>query len=54
MQRDYTSGKLLAVSAVILPFVNSCGLLSRRVKLGEEFTLRPGEKVVIAGTGLGD
>lgn len=38
--------------AVIVVFANSCGLLSRRVKVGEEFTLRPGEKVVIAGTGL--
>jgi len=50
MRKDYSSGKWLAVSAAILLLMNSCG--SRRVKVGEEFTLRPGEKVVIAGTGL--
>lgn len=29
-----------------------CSLGSRKVKLGEQFTLRPKEKVVVAGTGL--
>jgi hypothetical protein len=42
---------LLAVSIVILLFT-SCGLLSRRVKPGEEFTLKPKETVVVSGTGL--
>lgn len=52
MRRNYSSGKWLAAVAVTLLFVTRCALFSRKVKLGEEFTLRPGEKVVIAGAGL--
>lgn len=43
----------LLVPALVILLAKGCGLLSRRVKTGEEFTLRPGEKVVVAGTGLG-
>ena len=52
MRKDFPSGKWLAVSAVILLLVTSCSLWSRRVKVEEEFTLRPGEEIVIAGTDL--
>lgn len=52
MQSDYSSGKWLAVSVLILLTVNSCGFLSRRVKVGEEFTLKPGEKVSVRGADL--
>ena len=41
----------LAISIVIL-LLTSCGLLSRRVKPGEEFTLKPKETVVVSGAGL--
>lgn len=36
---------------IALIFVSSC-LLSRRVKVGEEFILKPGEKVSVAGADL--
>jgi hypothetical protein len=42
---------LLAVLSVVA-LLTSCGLLSRRVKLGEEFTMKVKEKVVVAGAGL--
>src|SRR5947207_13386073 len=41
----------LAVSLVIL-LLTSCGLLTRRVKPGEEFTLKPKETVIVSGTNL--
>lgn len=41
----------LAVSTGIV-LLTSCGLLSRRVKPGEEFTLKPKETVVVSGAGL--
>lgn len=50
MRRKVLVGKLLVVALLLL---TSCALLSRRVKIGEEFTLRPGEKVVVSGTDLG-
>jgi len=37
---------------VALLFVAGCGLISRKVAVGEEFTLRPGDKVAVAGTDL--
>src|SRR5882672_7071872 len=46
------SGKWLAVSAIALLFISSCGLLSRRVNVGEEFTLKPGEKISVKGADL--
>ncbi|MGI9066801.1 MAG: hypothetical protein ACR2HX_10405 [Pyrinomonadaceae bacterium] len=46
-----TTKSLLAFSSVIVLFTG-CGLLSRRVKVGEEFTLKPKEKVVGAGAGM--
>ena len=52
VQRPSPVGRRLSTSLVILLLVTGCGLWSRRVKVGEEFTLRPGEKVVIAGTDL--
>ena len=45
--------KRLLVSAMVVLFFSGCGLLSRRVQVGEEFTLRPKEKVVVAGTDIG-
>jgi hypothetical protein len=52
MRNDFTYREHLANALIILLFVSSCTLLSRRVKLGEEFTLKPGEKVSIAGADL--
>jgi hypothetical protein len=49
-----TSSKLrscFTVSTVVL-LLTSCALFSRRVNLGEEFTMKPGEKVGVAGSGL--
>jgi hypothetical protein len=42
---------LLALSTVIILLI-SCGLFSRRVKLGEEFFMKPNDKVIVLGTGL--
>jgi hypothetical protein len=52
MRRDYSPGKWLAVWVTTLLFMSNCGLLSRRVKVGEEFTLKPGEKVSVRGADL--
>ena len=52
MRKEFSCRKHLAASAIILVFVSSCTLLSRRVKLGEEFTLKPGERVSVAGADL--
>ena len=38
--------------ALIVIFVTACGFLPRKVKVGEEFTLRSGEKVSISGADL--
>ena len=48
----FSAGKWLAASAIALLFISNCGLLSRRVKVGEEFTLKPGEKVSVKGADL--
>ncbi len=42
----------LAVSALIVTLLSGCGLTTRRVKVGEEFTLKPNEKVSVAGADL--
>jgi hypothetical protein len=52
MGKKLFCGNLIAASAIILVLVSSCTLMSRRVKVGEEFTLKPGEKVSIAGADL--
>ena len=52
MRRDYSFGKWLAVWAITLLFMSNCGVLFRRVKVGEEFTLKPGEKVSVRGADL--
>ena len=52
MRTDLSAGKLFAVLGLALLFVSSCGMLSRRVKVGEEFTLKPGEKVSVRGADL--
>ena len=44
--------RTLALAAVTLLLLNGCSLWSRRVKVGDEFTLRPNEKVVVGGTNL--
>lgn len=41
----------LAVATVIV-LLTSCGLLSRSVKPGEEFVMKPNDKVIVSGTGL--
>jgi hypothetical protein len=46
-----TIKSLLTFSAVVVLFTG-CGLLSRRVKVGEEFSLKPTEKVVVAGAAM--
>ncbi len=46
-----TTKSLLAFCSVIVLFTG-CGLLSRRVKVGEEFNLKPKERVVASGAGL--
>lgn len=51
MRKGSSVEKWLAAMAVALLFVTGCALFSRRVKAGEEFTLRPGEEVVIATRG---
>lgn len=52
MRKEFFCRNLLAASAIILVLVSSCTLMSRRVKVGEQFTLKPGEKVSIAGADL--
>jgi len=52
MRTDFPSGKWLVALAVILCLSTSCALWSRRVKVGEEFTLKPGEKVSVRGADL--
>lgn len=44
--------KRLLTALAIVGLLTACGLFSRRVKLGEEFTMKPKEKVVVAGAGL--
>ena len=48
----FSAEKQLAVSVIALPFISGCGLLSRRVNVGEEFILKPGEKVSVKGADL--
>jgi hypothetical protein len=52
IRKENSAGRWLAVSVITLILVSNCSLLSRRVKLGEEFTLKPGEKVSVAGADL--
>jgi hypothetical protein len=52
MRKEFPYREHLAIALIILVFVSSCTLLSRRVKLGEEFTLKPGEKVSVTGADL--
>jgi len=47
----FFSGNWFALSAISLLLVSGC-LLSRRVKVGEEFSLKPGEKVSVSGADL--
>lgn len=42
---------LLAVATVIV-LLAGCGLFSRTVKPGEEFVMKPNDKVIVSGTGL--
>jgi hypothetical protein len=44
--------KRIVTIALIVVFINACGLLPRKVKVGEEFTLHTGEKVSISGADL--
>lgn len=46
-----SAGKWLAVSSLALLLGSGC-LLSRRVKVGEEFTLKPNQKVSVSGADL--
>jgi hypothetical protein len=38
--------------ATITVLLTGCGLLSRKVKLGEEFVMKSHDKVIVSGTGL--
>ena len=51
MRTDFPNGKRIALSAITLLVLSGC-VLSRRVKIGEEFTLKPGEKVSVSGADL--
>ena len=51
MRTDFPTGKRIALS-VITPLVLSGCVLSRRVEIGEESTLKPGEKVSVSGADL--
>jgi len=51
MRIDFPTGKRIALSAITLLVLSGC-VLSRRVKIGEEFTLKPGEKVSVSGADL--
>ena len=52
MRKEFSAEKWRAVSAIILLFLSGCGLMSRRVKVGEEFTLKPGERVSVVEADL--
>ena len=51
MRTDFPTGKRIALCAITLLVLSGC-VLSRRVKIGEEFTLKPGEKVSVSGADL--
>ena len=51
MRTDFPTGKRIALSAITLLVLSGC-VLSRRVKIGEEVTLKPGEKVSVSGADL--
>ena len=51
MGTDFPTGKRIALSAITLLVLSGC-VLSRRVKIGDEFTLKPGEKVSVSGADL--
>ena len=51
MRTDFPTGKRIALSAITLLALSGC-VLSRRVRIGEEFTLKPGEKVSVSGADL--
>ena len=48
---DAVNAKRLLVIFLAIGFIN-CGWSSRRVKLGEQFSMRPKEKVSVAGAQL--
>ena len=52
MCKNFSVGRVLAVSAITLILLSGCGLMSRRVKVGEEFTLKPDENVSVTGADL--
>jgi hypothetical protein len=51
MRPDFPTGKRIALFAITLLVLGGC-VLSRRVKIGEEFTLKTGEKVSVSGADL--
>jgi len=48
---DVVNAKRLLVTFLAISFIN-CGWSSHRVKLGEQFTMRPKDKVTVASTPL--
>jgi|ERR1041385_3567636 hypothetical protein len=44
--------RISTTAALIVIFVAACGLLMRKVKVGEEFALHSGEKVSVSGADL--
>lgn len=51
MKRPPSRSWFLIFSVFLLLFTG-CGLGARRVNIGEQFALRPGERVIVAGTDL--
>jgi hypothetical protein len=52
MLKRFSVGKWLAASVFMLILITACGLMTRRVKVGEEFSLKPDEKVSVSGADL--
>jgi hypothetical protein len=52
MNEKVSMKKVCVLGLVTLVCLANCGFFSRRVKLDEEFTLKPNEKVSVSGTGL--
>ena len=44
--------RIVIAIGLMVVFVAGCGLLPRKVKVGEEFTLHAGEKVSVSGADL--
>jgi hypothetical protein len=52
MSKELSIGRCFVISTITLLFLSSCSLMTRRVNVGEEFILKPGEKVSVKGADL--